>query len=101
MVGSNLDQETLMGRLEDIADRNKQARKGGPWGGIVGLASKLGNREKPDARPDIPGMRRKNTTSPLIVIPVMLVIALVVGYLTCRRMDYNTDYEKRMMGEGR
>jgi len=87
-----------VGRLEDIAERNQQARRGGPWGGVVGLFSRL-NRHKPDDRPDIPGMRRSSTTSPLIVIPCMLVLALVVGYLTCNRMDHKTAYERKMLDQ--
>lgn len=88
-----------MGRLEDIAARNRQANAGSPYGGITRLFERF-HRPKP-VEPDRPfQLRRARTTSPWLVIPVLLAIGALVGWRTCTSsLHTKTDYEKRMMGE--
>ncbi len=86
-----------MGRLDDIVARNKKAMKGDGLllKGVGALVNKP--TDPTQHEPDIAGARRKTTSSPIIVIGFMLLLALVIGFFTCRGMERDrADREQRM-----
>ncbi len=88
-----------MGRLEDIAERNKQAMRGD---NLIVKAVGRGGTDKPPAEPasafTLPSQRKSGTPVWKVLI-LMLLLGTVIGVYSCRQVQRDQeDVERRVHG---
>ena len=82
-----------MSRLDDIIARNQRALGGDH--GIVKAIGKLASRPEEPRPPDLPGLRRRAATSPVLVVAVMLGLGAVIGFFTYRGMQAEAEHDRK------